>query len=107
MEGIQILTSQAVEIQKLDIGPVDKLEKMSKIQLEFMYGYTDFFKVVMSQLWGNEKRQEDLRERIRSYIKECIEINSEFSSKGIKNVIRGIHKTHKGCKFRWKDEDIV
>ena len=40
-------------------------------------------------------------------IKECIEINSEFSSKGIKNVIRGIHKTHKGCKFRWKDEDIV
>ena len=23
------------------------------------------------------------------------------------NLIRGIHKTHKGCKFRWKDEDIV
>lgn len=40
-------------------------------------------------------------------IKKCIEINPEFSSKGIKNVIRGINKTHKGCKFRWKDEDIV
>ena len=40
-------------------------------------------------------------------IKKCIEINPEFSSKGIKNVIRGINKTHKGHKFRWKDEDIV
>ena len=40
-------------------------------------------------------------------IKKCIEINPEFSSKGIKNVIRGISKTHKGYKFRWKDEDIV
>lgn len=40
-------------------------------------------------------------------IKKCIEINPEFSSKGIKDVIRGINKTHKGYKFRWKDEDIV
>ena len=40
-------------------------------------------------------------------IKKCIEINPEFSSKGIKNVIRGINKTHKGYKSRWKDEDIV
>ena len=40
-------------------------------------------------------------------IKKCIEINPEFSSKGIKNVLRGINKTHKGYKFRWKDEDIV
>lgn len=40
-------------------------------------------------------------------IKKCIEVNPEFSSKGIKNVIRGINKTHKGYKFRWKDEDIV
>lgn len=40
-------------------------------------------------------------------IKKCIEINPELSSKGIKNVLRGINKTHKGCIFRWKDDDIV
>lgn len=40
-------------------------------------------------------------------IKKCIEINPELSSKGIKNVLRGINKTHKGYKFRWKDNDIV
>ena len=31
----------------------------------------------------------------------------DYYSINKKNVIRGIHKTHKGCKFRWKDEDIV
>lgn len=40
-------------------------------------------------------------------IKKCILVHPEFSSRGIKNVINGINKTHKGYKFRWKDEDIV
>ena len=69
-EGIQILQSQIMEIQKEDIDPISKLIKISRTQLSFLYGYTDFFKVVMSQLWGHEKRQDELREKIRSYIKE-------------------------------------
>lgn len=40
-------------------------------------------------------------------IKKCILMHPEFSSRGIKNVINGVNKTHKGYKFRWKDEDIV
>ena len=73
-EGIQILQNQVLEVQKEEIGPIEKLVKISEIQLRFLYGYTDFFKVVMSQLWGHEKRQDELREKIRNYIKE-IEVN--------------------------------
>lgn len=40
-------------------------------------------------------------------IKQCIEKNPEFSSKGIREVLKGKNKTHKKYKFRWKDEDIV
>ena len=69
-EGIQILQNQVLEVQKEEIGPIEKLVKISEIQLRFLYGYTDFFKVVMSQLWGNEKRQDELRQKIRVYIKE-------------------------------------
>lgn len=76
-EGIQILKSQAMEIQTLEIGPIEKLTKVSRVQLSFMYGYTDFFKIVMSQLWGNEKRQDDLRSHIRDYIKEAVQVNIE------------------------------
>lgn len=55
--------------------------------------------IICTDINGEEKEYES--------IKKCIEIHPEFSSRGIKNVIRGISKTHKNCKFRWKDEDIV
>ena len=73
-EGLKILQNQVIEVQEMNIGPIEKLIKICKIQLTFLYGYTDFFKVVMSQLWGNESRQDELRQKIRTYINE-IEIN--------------------------------
>ena len=73
-EGLKILQNQVIEVQEMNIGPIEKLIKICKIQLTFLYGYTDFFKVVMSQLWGNESRQDELRQKIRRYINE-IEIN--------------------------------
>ena len=83
-EGIQILQSQVVEIQKQDIDPISKLIKISRIQLSFLYGYTDFFKVVMSQLWGHEKRQDELRGKIRDYIKDIeIDIKEAMNNKEI------------------------
>lgn len=73
-EGLKILQNQVIEVQEMNVGPIEKLIKICKIQLTFLYGYTDFFKVVMSQLWGNESRQDELRQKIRTYINE-IEIN--------------------------------
>ena len=73
-EGIQILQNQVMEVQDMNIGPIEKLIKICRMQLTFLYGYTNFFKVVMSQLWGTENRQNELREKIRKYINE-IEIN--------------------------------
>ncbi|NRU24985.1 AcrR family transcriptional regulator [Clostridium beijerinckii] len=51
-EGLQILQNQVIEVQNINIGPIEKLIKICRIQLTFLYGYTDFFKIVMSQLWG-------------------------------------------------------
>ena len=73
-EGLKILQNQVIEVQYMNIGPIEKLIKICRIQLTFLYGYTNFFKVVMSQLWGNENRQSELREKIKKYINE-IEIN--------------------------------
>jgi len=73
-EGLQILQEQVIEVQVMNLSPIEKLIKICKIQLKFLHGYTNFFKVVMSQLWGNDKRQSDLRQKIKKYIDE-IEIN--------------------------------
>ena len=75
-EGLQILQNQVIKIQDMNIGPIEKLIKICRIQLTFLYGYTNFFKIVMSQLWGNENRQDELRQKIRTYINE-IKINIE------------------------------
>ncbi|WP_315067027.1 TetR/AcrR family transcriptional regulator [uncultured Clostridium sp.] len=73
-EGLQILHNQVTKVQAMNIGPVEKLVNICRIQLTFLYGYTSFFKVVMSQLWGTEDRQNQLRNKIKKYIDE-IEIN--------------------------------
>ena len=82
-EGLQILQNQVIEVQDMNIGPIEKLIKICRIQLTFLYGYTNFFKVVMSQLWGNENRQNELRQKIRKYINE-IEINIKMQWKMVK-----------------------
>ena len=73
-EGLKILQDQVIEVQSINITPIEKLIKICRIQLTFLYGYTDFFKIVMSQLWGNESRQDELRQKLRKYINE-IETN--------------------------------
>jgi len=75
-EGLKILQNQVIEVQSINITPIEKLIKICRIQLTFLYGYTDFFKIVMSQLWGNESRQDELRQKLRKYINE-IETNIE------------------------------
>jgi len=79
-EGLQILQNQVMEIQNMDIDPIKRLIKICRIQLTFLYGYTDFFKVVMSQLWGTENRQNELRQKIGRYINE-IEVNIKAAMK--------------------------
>ncbi len=73
-EGLKILQNQVIEVQNMNIEPIEKLIRICRIQLTFLYGYTNFFKVVMSQLWGSDDRQYELRQKIRKYITE-IEIN--------------------------------
>ena len=77
-EGLKILQNQVIEVQSINITPIEKLIKICRIQLTFLYGYTDFFKIVMSQLWGNENRQNELRQKLRKYIGE-IEINIKIA----------------------------
>ncbi|EHI97379.1 transcriptional regulator, TetR family [Clostridium sp. DL-VIII] len=69
-EGLRILYDQVTKVQVMNIGPVEKLVSICGIQLTFLYGYTSFFKVVMSQLWGTEDRQNQLRNKIKKYIDE-------------------------------------
>ena len=51
------------------------------MQFELLYENRAFFKMVMSQLWGKETRQDELRNKITEYIEGIERILKEAISK--------------------------
>ena len=66
-EGLEILADKISDIDN-DGSPIDNLRIICKAQLSILYDNKDFFKVLMSQLWGQEIRQLELRQQLRKYV---------------------------------------
>lgn len=67
-EGMNVIREQMdAEASKVK-DSLSKIKIMCKVQLSLVYQNRDLFKVIMSQLWGQEIRQIELRESIRKYI---------------------------------------
>lgn len=71
--GITHLREDLDKVRKMNIDAHEKLRTGIKIQLEFFYENKEFFKVILSQIWGEEPRQAKLRESIRQYINDVKE----------------------------------
>lgn len=67
-EGMKLLTQKIDFDSKKEKNALDKIKILCKAQWGLVYENRDFIKVVMSQLWGQEIRQLELREYIKSYI---------------------------------------
>ena len=67
-EGTSIIIERMECIAKNEHDALSKLKALCKIQLSLVYENRDFFKVIMSQLWGQELRQLELRHTIKGYI---------------------------------------
>lgn len=71
-EGMIVINEEIQEATKNETNAICKLRALCKVELNMVYKNKDFFKVVMSQLWGQESRQLELRNVIQEYIK-CLE----------------------------------
>lgn len=67
-EGMETIKEKVHETSQMETDPILKFREICRIQLDLVYKHKDFFKVIMSQLWGEETRQIELRELIRVYI---------------------------------------
>lgn len=67
-EGMNIIRKNIEEESKNEKNPLNKIKIVCKVQWGLVYENRDFFKVVMSQLWGQEIRQLELRECVRKYV---------------------------------------
>ncbi|MDP4145939.1 MAG: TetR/AcrR family transcriptional regulator [Bacillota bacterium] len=82
-EGMNLIKEQ-VEIANSEVeDPIEKLRGICRVQLSVLHQNKDFFKVVMSQLWGQELRQLQLRDVIRAYIQGIEKYLGEAMNAGV------------------------
>lgn len=68
-QGIKIIEEE-ISIKTLHLyDPTEKFRKVCEVQLNLVIEYLPFFKTVFSQVWGDEERQNQLRERLKNYHK--------------------------------------
>lgn len=67
-EGMKIIKEEIEAMAKEKKDPLSKLKVLCEVQLDLVHEKRDFIKVVLSQFWGEETRQIQLREVVKMYI---------------------------------------
>ncbi|MEW8955257.1 TetR/AcrR family transcriptional regulator [Clostridium sp.] len=71
-EGMDLIKDEVKSAADAEENVLLKMRTMVRIQLKLVYENKDFFKVIMSQVWGQELRQLELRKLLQGYL-EIIE----------------------------------
>ncbi|MDT8718592.1 TetR/AcrR family transcriptional regulator [Clostridium sp. 19966] len=69
-EGMSRLSYRVEEAVKGQKNFYSKFKILCKVQLMMVYENKEFFKVIMSQLWGQESRQLELRKALKDYFSQ-------------------------------------
>lgn len=79
-EGMNFMKAQLTIATEHESEPVSRLKALCEVQLNLVSQNRDFFKVLMSQVWGQEDRQQELRgimddyiAFIETYLKEAVD----------------------------------
>lgn len=63
-EGINLIQEEVQEATENIENPLEKIKTSARVQLKYVYDHKDLIKVIMSQLWGSESRNNIIREKI-------------------------------------------
>jgi len=68
-EGLKMIEDEIIDKTKHLDNPIEKLRMVCKVQLDLVIKYIEFFKTILSQMWGDEERQNQLREILNRYFR--------------------------------------
>ncbi|WP_339060719.1 hypothetical protein [Tepidibacillus marianensis] len=78
-EGIDnLLHKLNVGTKSLETGK-EKLEKAIKIQIDYIFEFKDFTKILLSEVWGSEERQI----RFREFLQKILILLQQYIDQGI------------------------
>ena len=94
-EGMKLIKNEVLDAIKDIDDPLEKLKISAKVQLRYVYNNKEFFRVVMSQIWGDKNRHQEMRQEIRKLVNiNSNRINDITKGKADKDVLEVL-----GCCF--------
>lgn len=82
-QGLDIMEEELQVIEQEQLEPIETLVMICRVQLTVLYRDKNFFKVILSQLWGQELRQLELRNKLARYINGIEKIIKDAMDKGL------------------------
>lgn len=67
-EGIALISCEVKKATEEIEDPMECLRVSVKVQLKYVYNNKDLFRVIISQIWGEKDRHQELREQIKKLI---------------------------------------
>lgn len=94
-EGMKLIKNEVLDAIKDIDDPLEKLKISAKVQLRYVYNNKEFFRVIMSQIWGDKNRHQEMRQEIRRLVNiNSNRINDITKGKADKDVLKVL-----GCCF--------
>ena len=94
-EGMKLIKNEVLYAIKDIDDPLEKLKISAKVQLRYVYNNKEFFRVIMSQIWGDKNRHQEMRQEIRRLVNiNSNRINDITKGKADKDVLEVL-----GCCF--------
>ena len=94
-EGMKLIKNEVLDAIKDIDDPLEKLKISAKVQLRYVYNNKEFFRVIMSQIWGDKNRHQEMRQEIRRLVNiNSNRINDITKGKADKDVLEVL-----GCGF--------
>lgn len=94
-EGMKLIKNEVLDAIKDIDDPLEKLKISAKVQLRYVYNNKEFFRVIMSQIWGDKNRHQEMRQEIRRLVNiNSNRINDITKGKADKDVLEIL-----GCCF--------
>ena len=94
-EGMKLIKNEVLDAIKDIDDPLEKLKISAKVQIRYVYNNKEFFRVIMSQIWGDKNRHQEMRQEIRRLVNiNSNRINDITKGKADKDVLEVL-----GCCF--------
>ena len=94
-EGMKLIKNEVLDAIKDIDDPLEKLKISAKVQLRYVYNNKEFFRVIMSQIWGDKNRHQEMRQELRRLVNiNSNRINDITKGKADKDVLEVL-----GCCF--------